>query len=397
MTPNETEAWLRMAFAGLPAGRCRSALVHWNGPEALLQAARDGHSGLATTPGLTDRAIERLREAATRDLARQWEAMATHAIRIVSLESPDYPAPLKAIPDPPPYLFVRGTIVAEDEVAIAIVGTRKITEYGKGVAHKLAADFGQRGVTVVSGLARGIDTAAHRGALDAGGRTIAVTACGLDIVYPSDNRELMAQIEASGTVVSEWPPTVHPESWHFPARNRIISGLAAGVVVVEAAEKSGALITADFALEQGREVFAVPGNIHKVQSRGPHNLIKLGASLVESADDIMSVLNMRSLPFEPSLPLELPEEKVAGTKKAPIRAGKSLPGKPEPGLDGPRPDFSPAENRIWLVLDVEPRHIDDIAAEAGFSAAETNAALVMLELKGSSRRLPGNLFARTVK
>ena len=183
-------------------------------------------------------------------------------------ESPDYPAALAGLPDPPPYLFVRGTIEERDRAAVAIVGTRHATEYGKGIAAKLASDLAQRGVTVVSGLARGVDTQAHKGAVDAGGRTFAVCGCGLDVAYPSENRTLMEQIENAGACVSEFAPTVHPESWHFPARNRIISGLSVGVVVVEAAERSGALITADFALEQGREVFAVPGNIHKAQSKG---------------------------------------------------------------------------------------------------------------------------------
>lgn len=381
MTPPPDIAWLRLSFASLPAGRCRLAVEHFDGPEGLLAAALAGRSGMAKSPGLTEKAVERLKEAASRDLDRALAACEAHSIRLITLADAEYPLALRAIPDPPPYLFVRGAFAPEDEASVAIVGTRQVTEYGRGVAHKLAADLATRGVTVVSGLARGIDTAAHRGALDGGGRTIAVTACGLDIVYPSDNRELMAQIEQQGAVVSEWPPTVNPESWHFPARNRIISGLAAGVVVVEAAEKSGALITADFALEHGREVFAVPGNIHRAQSRGPHNLIRQGAALVENADDVVNVLNMRALPFDAPAGLFAP---------TPER-------KPEPKADAPRPDFSPAENRMWLVLDVEPRHIDDIAAESGFGPAETNAVLVLLELKGASKRFPGNLFARSVQ
>jgi DNA processing protein len=417
MTPRETEAWLRVSFAGLPAGRCRAALDHWGGPEALMAAARSQDPSLAQTPGCTAKAVERLYEAATRDLRQPLEALEAHGIRILTPGDGEYPPALAAIPDPPPYLFIRGRITPADEVAIAMVGTRQITEYGRGLAHRLAADFGRRGVTVISGLARGIDTAAHRGALDGGGRTIAVTACGLDIVYPSDNRDLMVEIENNGAVVSEWAPTSHPESWHFPARNRIISGLAAGVIVVEAGIKSGALITADYALEQGREVFAVPGNVHREQSKGPHNLIKQGAVLVESVDDIVTSLNARSLPFHVAdAPAAKPREKAAG-RPGPRAKMESVQLALEPGTDNSRPesapgsvspatglgksvtqrpDFSPQENRLWLALDVEPRHLDDVAADSGLNLAEANATLVLMELKGAAKRLPGNLFVRVV-
>jgi DNA processing protein len=332
--------------------------------------------------------VERLREAAKRDLDPQLEALRTHGIRIIVPTDSEYPPALKAIPDPPPYLFVRGHLTAEDELAVAIVGTRQVTDYGRGLAHKFAADFARRGVTVVSGLARGIDTAAHRGALDGGGRTIAVTACGLDIVYPSDNRDLMIEIENHGAVVSEWPPTTNPESWHFPARNRIISGLSAGVVVVEAGEKSGALITANYALEHGREVFAIPGSVYRAQSKGPHSLIKQGGALVESVDDVILALNSRSLPFEPVAELAAVEPPPAQSRPKVSQA--SLPNLPPAAPTA----LSPAESRVWFALDVEPRHLDDLAAESGLNPAEANAALVMMELKGAARRLPGNLFAR---
>lgn len=416
MNPSATEAWLRLAFSGLPAGRCRLALDHWGGPQELLDAARQKHPGLGKSPGLTERAIERLEEASNRDLAKPLQALETHRIRILTPADDEYPGALKVIPDPPPYLFIRGQLLPADDISVAIVGTRQVTEYGKGIAHRFAADLARRGVTVVSGLARGVDTAAHRGALDGGGRTIAVTACGLDIVYPSDNRDLMLEIEQRGAVISEWGPTTNPEAWHFPARNRIIAGLSAGVVVAEAAEKSGALITADYALEQGREVFAIPGNLHKAQSKGPHNLIKAGAAaLIDCVDDIIEALNSRSLPFDreavaqsvdAGLATEMPQAAAKRGNRSRQQAqpsgevsatkGPQLPllGAAEPGPATPRPDFSPSQNRLWLILDVEPRHIDDIAAEAGFSSAEANAALVVLELKGGARRLPGNLFAR---
>lgn len=376
----EREAWLRLAFVGLPAGRCASALQKWSTPQALLQAAREGREDeLLATQGLTQVTVGRLREAATCEIAKALGAMEEHSIRLLLQDDAEYPRALRSIPDPPLYLFARGAIEASDEVAVAIVGTRHATEYGRGLAYKLAHDLARRGVTVVSGLARGIDTHAHKGALEGGGRTFAVCGCGLDVVYPSENKQLMNDISQNGAALSEFAPTVHPESWHFPARNRIISGLSAGTIVVEAAERSGALITSDFAMEQGRDVFAVPGNVHKVQSRGCHALIKQGATLVESADDVLQALNNRALPFV--------EEQEAA------RGGSSLSARPSaaPQL---RDDLSASENKIWLALDVEPRHIDAIALDAAMSAAEVNAALVIFELRNLVRRFPGNTFAR---
>jgi DNA processing protein len=229
------------------------------------------------------------------------------------------------------------------------------------------------------GLARGIDSAAHRGALEAGGRTFAVCGCGLDVVYPSENKKLMEETSQNGAALSEFAPTVHPEAWHFPARNRIISGLSAGTIVVEAAERSGALITSDFAMEQGRDVFAVPGNVHKLQSRGCHGLIKQGATLIENADDVLNALNNRALPF-------VEERKAATPGSTPAARATSQPQV--------RDDLTAEQNRIWLALEVEPRHIDAIALDAGLSAAQVNAALVMFELKGIVKRLPGNTFTR---
>ena len=263
-----------------------------------MKAAHDGQeSALLATKGLTPVSVERLREAAAKDISPALRAMEQYSIRLLRPEDEEYPEALRSMPDPPPYLFARGTILPEDRVAVAIVGTRHATEYGRGVAKTLGHDLARRGVTVVSGLARGVDTMAHRGALEGGGRTFAVCGCGLDVIYPSENKGLLEEITKNGAALSEFAPTVHPEPWHFPARNRIISGLSAGTVVVEAGDRSGALITSDFAMDQGRDVFAVPGNIHKIQSRGAHALIKQGATLVESADDIINALNNRALPF----------------------------------------------------------------------------------------------------
>jgi len=383
------ESWLRLAFVGLPAGRCATALRRWSTPSALLSAAKAGRDDeLLSTKGITPVTIERLKDAANRNLEKALAAMEEHSIRLLLLEDEEYPLALRSIPDPPLYLFVRGHLQERDEVAVAIVGTRHATEYGRGLAHSFGRDLARRAVTVVSGLARGIDTAAHRGALEGGGRTFAVCGCGLDVVYPSENKKLMEDIACNGAAFSEFAPTVHPEPWHFPARNRIISGLSAGTIVVEAAERSGALITSDFALEQGREVFAVPGNVHKGQSKGCHGLIKQGATLVENVDDVIQALNNQALPFAGDDNSRRDKQQQSSNLDAP--EGGSTPSLKAVVRD----DLTPGENRVYLTLEVEPRHIDDIALAAQMGAGEVNATLVMLEIKGAARRLPGNSFAR---
>lgn len=399
ITDEVREAWLRLSFVGLPAGRCRAAVEHWGGPLPLLEAAREGReAALLETRGVTPTTVERLQEAAVRDLQKPLAAIEQCGIELLLENDVRYPPALRAIPDPPPYLWMRGDILPQDEVAVAIVGTRHTTEYGRSVAHKLAEELAQRGITITSGLARGVDTAAHKGALQAGGRTFACCGCGLDIVYPSENKLLMEQIAERGACFSEFAPTVHPESWHFPARNRIISGLSAGVIVIEAGERSGALITADFATEQGREVFAVPGNIFKLQSRGAHSLIKQGAVLVESADDVLEALNNRTLPFETQRQSTLSGTPQSQSTLPFAGAQPASERKTEPrraSAPSIRADLSAGENRVWLALEIEARHVDDIAAAAQMSAAEVNATLLMLELKGMARRLPGGLFLRT--
>ena len=394
----DAQAWIRLAFAGLSPVRARAALARLGGPQNVLEAAQNGDEELRGGDGLSEKAVAKLRECATRDISRQLEAMQAHGIGLVLESDAAYPRALRVVPDAPPCLFIRGNLEENDARAVAIVGTRQVTEYGRGLAHRFALELARAGVTVVSGLARGIDTAAHRGALDGGGRTLAVTGCGLDIVYPSDNKDLMLEIESSGAVLSEWAPTTNPEAWHFPARNRIIAGLSLGVIVVEAAAKSGALITADFANELGRDVFSVPGNVHKAQSKGPHQLIRDGATLVESVEDVLQALEARVWP--------LPEPQNGQSDDAePAKVASRPPKRPQSSTQTPSSlpqptvntaNFSPGENKIWVCLDVEPRHIDDLAAEAGLSASEVNTALVLLELKGAARRLPGNLFARVV-
>jgi len=267
------------------------------------------------------------------------------------------------MPSPPP-LFVRGALSDDDALAVAIVGSRRPTPYGVAVAEQLASDLAARGVTIVSGLARGIDTAAHRGALAAGGRTLAVLGSGIDLVYPPENAALARTIEAHGALVSQFAPGVPVRPGHFPARNRTLAGLALGVTVVEAAERSGALITAGFAADLGRETFAVPGRITSATSAGAHRLIQDGAKLVTCWQDIVS---------------ELPE---------PWRRAVRGPSAP---TDGQRkPENGSDEGRMLeLLAPDEPQHIEQIIARAALEPARVATLLVTLELGGWARQLSG--------
>ncbi|OGC05052.1 DNA protecting protein DprA [candidate division WOR-1 bacterium RIFOXYA12_FULL_43_27] len=284
-------------------------------------------------------------------------------IKIYCAEDEDYPENLKNIYDPPLALYVKGDILPQDKKALAIVGTRAATSYGHEIAGTLARELSSYGITIVSGLALGIDAAAHAAAT----RTIAVFGAGVNQVYPPSNRKLADQILTKGAWVSEFPIGMTPEKWTFPQRNRIISGLSLGVIVVEGEEDSGALITAKIAAEQGREVFAVPGNIQNIKTRGPHSLIKQGAKLVETTDDILEELKMI-----------LPERVESRKAIVEIRDYSNLNEK---------------ERKIIDCIIREPKHIDKIAEEIGFSASETGGLLAMLEIKKTIKQLPGKFFA----
>lgn len=292
-------------------------------------------------------------------------------IKTIKKDSKDYPEGLKHIFRPPGELFINGEILLSDFNAIAIVGTRLPTYYGLRQCEKLSYDLAIRGITVVSGMARGIDTAAHKGAMKAGGRTIAVLGSGHNHIYPPENRKLYNEIIRNGAVISQFPPDTLPLRPHFPMRNRIISGLSKGIVVIEAPQKSGALITADFALEQGREVFAMPGNINSVKSSGTNRLIKEGAKLLESVSDILEelkyVLNVDSVKSDVS------ERRLSPTDISSI---------------------SSDEKRIFRILSDKPRFIDEISNVAEFSAARTSKVLLGLELKRLIKALPGKNFVR---
>ncbi len=284
-------------------------------------------------------------------------------IKIVTFLSPEYPKALLGIPDHPPYLSLKGALNGEDS-AIAIVGSRRASSYGLNTAEKFAHELSAHHVTIVSGMARGIDTAAHRGALKAGGRTIGVLGCGIDMIYPAENRLLFTEIAERGALISEFPMGTEPRPENFPRRNRIISGISRGVLVVEAAENSGSLITAQYALDQGREVFAVPGNISHSNSRGTNRLIKQGAKLVERVEDILE---------------ELPRGQAAEGARTPDMMIA----------------LSPLEAGIYTLVATNPLHIDDIIAKSALTVGEVSAILLRLELNGMITQLPGKYFAVT--
>jgi DNA processing protein len=328
--------------------------------------------------------------------------MAEAGATLVTLDDTSYPWRLGEIYDPPLALFVRGELRPEDEHAVAIVGTRRPTPYGLRMAEKIARELAARGITVVSGLASGIDSAAHRGALEAGGRTIAILGNGVDVVYPRENRELTEQIVAQGCVVSQFPMGYQPNKGHFPRRNRVISGMTLGTLVVQAPRDSGALITAHAAVEQGREVFAVPGEAGVRASEGPHGLIREGAKLVESADDILVELN---LPAHQRQPVQaaaahstaIPLDDHPGTSTTPtpsIESMKSIPSTASaPRAPAPQPVVTDAERDVLSVLTTDGAFVDEIAAACRVSIPEALSTLTYLELKGLVRQFSGKRFA----
>ncbi|MBI4313467.1 MAG: DNA-protecting protein DprA [Candidatus Omnitrophica bacterium] len=295
------------------------------------------------------------------------ELAARRGAKILTLCDPEYPASLKAIHTPPPLLYLWGDLLPEDSAAVAVVGSRAASVHGLHVAQKLGFDLAAHGVTVVSGLAQGIDSAAHRGALKAGGRTLAVLGSGLDYIFPQDHRGLAEQVSKQGAVISEFPMRSSPLRENFPRRNRIISGLSLGVVVVEAAQRSGALITANFALEQGKEVFAVPGLAGTPAARGTNRLLKDGARLVETAQDIFEELH----------------ESLKGC----------LPHREESGA-GSLPRLTSEEAAVYARLTDVPVTMDWVAAQTNQPAAVLLGLLLGMELKGWVRQLSGQRFVR---
>lgn len=359
----DLENWLRFVHVDMSARRSRILLHHFGTPKAILEASVEE---IGSIVGKRNSPVDRIHKVREMDISSDLQKMQKLDISLETVLDPDYPPNLKEIPDPPNTLFIRGNLLESDRFAIAIVGTRRPSAYGEEIASVFARDLAQRGLTIVSGMAYGIDTCAHRAALAAGGRTIAVLGCGVDNCYPQSNRKLMEEISQNGAVISEYALGTQPEGWRFPARNRIISGLSLGIVVVDAPSDSGALITADFALEQGREVFAVPGPIHLESSRGAHRLLKEGATLVESADDVLAVLGIE-------------------TTENPVVVEPSTIPK----------DLDPNSSKILKILSLEPIQGDELIRETGLTASEVGTSLMMLEIRGIIRRLPGGRFVRT--
>ncbi|MDZ7303898.1 MAG: DNA-processing protein DprA [candidate division KSB1 bacterium] len=365
MNHNELSALLQLlSVPGIGPTRIRALVGHFRSAEAVLRAPVHA---LCQVEGIEHTLAENIHHADNVASAQQQLDLAERQqCRILSFWDSEFPAALKRTYDPPVVLFVKGELRPEDEFAIAIVGTRTPTEYGKIATERLTAELTGRGMTIVSGLARGIDTMAHQTALKSGGRTIAVLGSGLDIIYPPENRRLAQEVVQHGAVISEYFFGTKPDAVNFPRRNRIISGLAFGTLVIEAGEESGALITAQAALEQGREVFAVPGSIFSPKSLGPHRLIQEGAKLTMRVEDILA-----------ELPQQLDLFSKSQTSEAPVI------------------QLNENEQKVMALLSHEPIHIDPLARQVNMPASQLLSILLELEFKNAIRQLPGKFFVKT--
>lgn len=344
---------------GIGSVRLKALLDHFGDLAAAWQAPADSLRA-ADLPLKTLENLLRIRHDCS--LERVWESIQRRGLQVLTWDDPEYPRRLREIDQPPPVLYVRGTLTEEDEWSVAIVGTRRVTAYGRQVADELATFLAQQGITVVSGLARGVDRVAHESALKAGGRTIGVLGSGVDRIYPPEHQKLAERMAEYGAVISDYPLGTPPESVNFPPRNRIISGLSLATVVIEASETSGALITASFAANQGREVFAVPGGIYAPQSKGTNNLIRDGAHPLLRFEEILQVLNLEKVQEHKSARSLLPADEL--------------------------------EARLLSILqDCEAQHIDEICAMSGLSIEQVSATLTIMELKGMVRQAGGMSFS----
>jgi len=366
------QSWLALHLVpGMGPVTCHKLVGHFGSPEKVLSAGIDELSGVSrlrpeSLAALTERGRQDLKALAHDEI----EKAAEKHISLITYDDPLYPSLLKNIHDPPVILYLRGNPAVLNCQGIGMVGSRAATHYGRSIAEQMANSLARKGFTIISGMALGIDTAAHKGAITAEGWTIAVLGCGLDIIYPPGNHKLYQDIVASGAVVSEYPLGTMPENFRFPARNRIISGLSLGVVVVEAANRSGSLITASHALGQGREVFAVPGRIDSVKSAGTHTLLQQGAKLVHSVNDIVE---------EFQFTVDRENQADHGKEEA------------EQKIFG---QLNREEAALLACLDVYPRTIDEIVRESGLSPQKTNELLLFLELKGIIESLPGKAYQK---
>jgi DNA processing protein len=357
----EDETAYRVAIAGVPhigPARIERLLQRFGSLESAWGAPADALRATLESRPLSEMLAARSR---TQPLL-EYETLTAKGIRAVYPGHPGYPHLIAEISGRPPVLFVRGALESADDTSVGIVGTRRATPYGRQASERIAAELAQAGVTVISGLARGVDAVAHRAALEAGGRTIAVLGSGPDVIYPAEHGRLVEQILESGAVVSEQPPGAKPDAPNFPARNRIISGMSIGIVVIEAPVRSGALITASFAADQGREVFVVPGNVFSQSSEGTNALLRDGARIVRSGKDVLEDLAIGSTPGAPAHQVELL-------------------------LDD-------RERQLYAAVGSEARHIDELAEDTGFATWSVSAMLTAMELRGLVRNHGAQFYVR---
>ena len=374
MEPDRYLGWLALALTpGLGARMAGKLLRSFGSPDGIFSASLTSlecqHLPAAVAQVIHSR---QPMSAAAKEMALAEAAKC----RLVTWDEPVYPQLLREIYDPPPLLYVKGNAELLNRHAISIVGTRRPTPYGNQMAERLARDLADRGLVIVSGLARGIDAAAHKGALSSvPGTTIGILGCGVDVIYPKENRKIFAEIEQRGAIISEFPMGAFPAPQNFPIRNRLIAGMARGVVVVEGAQYSGSLITARLAMESSREVFAVPGNVTQPMAFGPNQLIKQGAKLVASWEDVIEEL---PTPIRAEI---LPVETTDGAARASL-VEQSL---------------GPAGKALYAMLEVDSaRHVDDLVEHSGLSSSEVLSSLFELEMKGLVQQLPGKQFLKVL-
>jgi DNA processing protein len=359
--PDQTPYWIALSrVPGIGPVRMRRLLDYFGDPSTAWDAMLGDLMSAGLEPKVAEAVVSTRR---TTDPNRELDKLDAFGAHVLTWDSPDYPERLREVDVSPPVLYVLGEIMPQDSFAIAIVGTRRVTPYGRASTAQLSSELAQAGITITSGLARGVDTIAHTTSIESGGRTLAVLGSGVDIIYPPENKTLARRIvdEGCGAIISEYPLGTLPDAINFPPRNRIISGLSLGVLVVEAGERSGALITVSFALEQNRDVFAIPGPITSRMSDGPNRLLKQGAKCVTRAQDILDELQI-------------------GMVSEHVEAVRSLPA-------------DPTERMLLEYLQQSSQHIDELTNLSGLPASTVSAVLTMMELKGLIRNLGGMQYA----
>ena len=358
MTNKDYMLWLSSLVSGMSSRKLNSLLEIFGTAQAVFSAAE---AELCRSIRLTDKEKKTVFERRNREYIEELKSLLeSRQISYISQDCDSFPTLLREIPDPPIGIFVVGNLPDDDTNKVAVIGSRTCSEYGRLTARCLSKPLAKAGVIIVSGMARGVDSVAHRAALDAGGKTIAVLGCGVDVCYPRENEGLREEIISNGCVISEYPPGTRPLPYHFPARNRIISGISRGVIVTEATNKSGTMITVDQALDQGREVFAIPGDINRELSKGTNRLIKDGAHVTLSHTDILETLHIDTKPAE-----------SGGSK-----------------------NLQPNEIHVLGIIDFEPRGFDALLDQASVTNGELHLTLTALEIKGLVRRLPGSRYVK---